>query len=217
MPTTVTVTKTLYQFHELDDKSKEKARDWYREASRDDEFWEYTYEDAATCAELMGIDLRGLRRQAKDGTVRYDPDISFSGFSSQGDGASFRATYRYNKGARLSTHIGGVSDSTKELFRIEKALREIQKRYFYTITARITTSGRYSHEYGMDAEFEVHGGDRYLKTDDENDMLELFRDFARWIYRQLEAEYEYRQSAEAVDEDIEANEYTFDEEGNRED
>jgi len=217
MPTTVTVTKTLYQFNELDDAAKEKARDWFREASRDDEFWEYVYEDAATCADLMGIDLRQLRRKLADGSHRYDPDISFSGFASQGDGACFRGTYKYIKGARVSSHATGDSDSTKELLRIERELRAIQKRYFYTVTANITTSGRYSHAYTMDANFEVHNGERYMKEDDEKDMLQLFRDFANWIYRQLEAEYDYRQSAEQVDESIEANEYTFDEHGNRED
>jgi len=37
----------------------------------------------------------------------------------------------------------------------------------------------------------------------------------RWIYRQLEAEYTYRMSDEAIDEDIEANDYLFTVEGSR--
>lgn len=39
----------------------------------------------------------------------------------------------------------------------------------------------------------------------------------RWIYRSLEAEYEYRQSDAVVDEDIRANEYEFTEGGERAD
>jgi hypothetical protein len=35
----------------------------------------------------------------------------------------------------------------------------------------------------------------------------------RWIYRQLEAEYDYRMSAESVEESILINEYEFDENG----
>ena len=31
---------TVYQFDELSDAAKEKARDWYREASADDAFWQ---------------------------------------------------------------------------------------------------------------------------------------------------------------------------------
>jgi len=40
------VTVTLYQFNELSARAKEKARDWFREASSGDEWWENVYEDA---------------------------------------------------------------------------------------------------------------------------------------------------------------------------
>ena len=39
------------------------------------------------------------------------------------------------------------------------------------------------------------------------------RDFAQWIYDGLEAEYEYRQSDEVIDEAMIANEYEFTEDG----
>ena len=39
-----TITTTVYEFHELSDKAKEKARDWYRKASSNDEWWECVYE-----------------------------------------------------------------------------------------------------------------------------------------------------------------------------
>jgi hypothetical protein len=39
------------------------------------------------------------------------------------------------------------------------------------------------------------------------------RDFADWIYRQLESEYDYANSDESVDENILCNEYEFDENG----
>lgn len=37
----------------------------------------------------------------------------------------------------------------------------------------------------------------------------------RWIYRALEAEYEYQDSDGQVDETIKANEYEFEEDGSR--
>lgn len=40
------ITTTVYEFEELSDKAKEKARDWYRQFALDDEWWEYVYEDA---------------------------------------------------------------------------------------------------------------------------------------------------------------------------
>ncbi len=43
------------------------------------------------------------------------------------------------------------------------------------------------------------------------------RDYADWIYSTLQKEYYWRMEDEQVDESILANEYTFDEDGNRED
>lgn len=36
----------VYDFDELSDKAKEKARDWYREGALDYDWWDSTYEDA---------------------------------------------------------------------------------------------------------------------------------------------------------------------------
>lgn len=38
----------IYTFDELDKKAKEKARQWFRESSYGDEWWDSIYEDAAT-------------------------------------------------------------------------------------------------------------------------------------------------------------------------
>lgn len=43
----------VYQYDELSEKAKEKARDWFREASAGDEWWQSTYEDA----ESVGIKI----------------------------------------------------------------------------------------------------------------------------------------------------------------
>ncbi len=54
-----------------------------------------------------------------------------------------------------------------------------------------------------------------MTADAEEAVIEALRDLARWLYRQLEREYEYLTSDEAVDEAIIANEYTFTETGRR--
>ncbi len=54
-----------------------------------------------------------------------------------------------------------------------------------------------------------------MTADAEDIVTEALRDLARWLYRQLEREYEYLTSDEAVDEAIAANEYTFTEAGRR--
>jgi len=54
-----------------------------------------------------------------------------------------------------------------------------------------------------------------MTPDAEDIVTEALRDLARWLYRQLEREYEYLTSDEAVDESLRANDYTFTEAGRR--
>ena len=48
----------------------------------------------------------------------------------------------------------------------------------------------------------------------EDSVQQYMRDFADWIYAQLEAEWEYQNSDDHVDESIRINGYEFDEFGN---
>jgi hypothetical protein len=48
-----------------------------------------------------------------------------------------------------------------------------------------------------------------MTADAEDTVIEALRDLARWLYRQLENEYNALTSDEMVDETIEANAYTF--------
>jgi hypothetical protein len=54
-----------------------------------------------------------------------------------------------------------------------------------------------------------------LEAQATNDFIEAARDFMDWIYRQLEAAYEFEQKDETVAENIRANEYEFTAEGKR--
>jgi hypothetical protein len=53
-------------------------------------------------------------------------------------------------------------------------------------------------------------------TDDAEDIvIEAMRDLARWLYRQLERDYEYQTSDVSVDQTLIANAYTFTDTGRR--
>jgi hypothetical protein len=54
-----------------------------------------------------------------------------------------------------------------------------------------------------------------MTLDAEAIVIEALRDLARWLYRQLERDYEYQSSDERIDEAIAANAYTFTETGRR--
>lgn len=59
---------TVYQFDELNDEAKEKAREWYRSGALDYKWWESTYEDAARAGlKITAFDLG--RAQSIDGEL----------------------------------------------------------------------------------------------------------------------------------------------------
>ena len=205
-----TIETTVYKFAELSDKAKEKARDWYRQGCCDDSSWyESVYEDAATIADIIGIDLRQRAAKLMGGGTRMEPAIYFSGFSSQGDGACFEGTYRYRKGSVKAIKAHAPQDA--ELHRIAEELYAMQRRARFSITAQISHRGHYNHSgcMSIDVDQDMSGD---IPT---GDIEQCMRDFADWIYKQLETEYDYQNSDEQVDDAITANEYEFDEEGER--
>ena len=62
---------------------------------------------------------------------------------------------------------------------------------------------------------DVEDDDGMATLPDLEPVEDLMRDFADWIYHQLREAYDYQMSDEACKEAIEANEYTFDEDGER--
>ena len=215
-----TETVNIYQFSELSEKAKENARDWFREGNLQDNYWsECVIEDATEIAKLFGLDIGTRPYDTVGGKKRYEPTVFWSGFSSQGDGASFTGTYRFKADAIEAVKAHAPQDET--LHAIVADLMAAQSLCSGQLNFKITTSGRYCHEYSMDFEildFDENGeeiSNGGVTNVLEKEAAEALRAFARWIYRQLENEYEYRQSAEAVDEDITANEYEFHEDGKR--
>lgn len=204
-----TVKTTVYKFSELSDSAKQTAMQWWRNSDCDNFWSEGVFDDAATIADLMGLDIRLTRKNSGN----YEPSIYYSGFSSQGDGACFEGIYRYKKGSVKDIKAYAPEDA--EISRIAKALQDIQKKYFYKLTARTKHRGHYYHEYCMAIDVDYSGDDSRDITDAENVISEALRDFARWIYKQLETEYEYQNSDETVSENIISNEYEFDESGDR--
>ena len=190
----------VFQFTELSDKAKEKAREWYRTTSQgddyDDYFAETVIDDAKQIAALMGIEIK---------------DIYYSGFSYQGDGASFTGHYRYQKGAVKAVKDYAPKDT--ELHRIAQELQYIQRKSFYRISCNITQSGYYQHENTMRFDFMLDGEYLYTTMAWESDLKDVLRDYARWIYKQLEESYDWENSDENVDETIIINEYEFTEDG----
>lgn len=203
---------TVYRLDELSEAAKEKARAWYREGGFDYDWYDAVYEDFQSIAEILGIHFRTRTVRLMGGGTRQDPCIWFRGFWSQGDGACYEGVWRYDRGAAARLRAYAPQDAV--LHRIADRLQAIQRRNFFQLRAEITHHGHYSHEYSMRISVERDSPVGQDMTPDAEDIVtEALRDLARWLYRQLEREYDYLTSDEAVDESLRANDYTFTEAG----
>ncbi len=205
---------TVYRLDELSDAAKDKARAWYREGGFDYDWYDSVYTDFQQIAEILGIRFKTRTVRLMGGGTRQEPRIAFTGFWSQGDGASFECYYSYRRNA--SAKIRSYAPQDIKLHETADALLAIQRRNFYQLRAEASHRGYYYHEYCMSISVERDSPTyQDMTADAEEIVIEALRDLARWLYRQLEREYEYLSSDEAVDETIIANEYTFTEAGRR--
>ena len=199
---------TVYTIDELSDAAKEAARAWYRESCLDFEWYDFVYEDFETICGILGITLATTPVRLYGGGTRDKPQIFWSGFSFQGDGASFAGYYSHAKGAGRAIRAHAPQDT--ELHRIADELQALQRKNFCQLNAAVRQRGRYCHEHTMTIEVERHSPTWQPPTDDAEDAVtEAMRDLARWLYRQLRQEYEHLTSDEAIDETLAANQWSF--------
>jgi len=198
-------------FDELSDSAKETARGWMRNCEIEDfgQDTESLYYSALAAAKILGIDF-------DDKGKRSEPDIRWSGFSSQGDGASFVGSYSHspNSPARIrsefptDTALHAIADG---LMTLQIGYRLATGHFFH---ADIRQSGNYCHERTMSladvTDDQTGEGVEGDWQEVETRLIDLMRDFARWIYKSLEQEYDYRLSDENIDERIGDGEYQFD-------
>lgn len=180
--------------------------DKYRDAEVDEGWWEPTMEQFIELMKEKGIET----------------DLScvhFSGFWSQGDGARFTGSVDVSK-------FFAAHPDLLDSFPYHKQMLEVGGYDDFGITIGSNDS-RYFHEYTMnvavlyDVDLEDHFDmdtplgewahkelDRGLDAETaqfQEDVLDLVRDYARKLYRDLEAEYEHLTSDETVIEFIKDN------------
>lgn len=214
------ITVKAYEFDELSDAAKEKAREWFRSASCGDDFWsECVIDEAVEQGGHLGIDFKMReRKNAKGESLLEKPCIWYSGFWSQGDGACFEGTWRAGDVKADKVAEGwGPDPATTEIKRIAAEFDRIAKLYPCS-SFSVEHRGHYQHENCTEFDFfitedEAVGEDEQQQA--EEVLKENAKDFMRWIYRQLEKACEWQNADEQVDENIRSNEYMFTESGSR--
>ena len=195
----------------LSPAAQKRARDWYREHCLDYEWWDSNYDHWKEKLGELGF---------------TEADIKFSGFYSQGDGASFTAsvTREFKLPAAAATRIAEATALAKVQRRFKglPAIVDLSHEVIFRITRDI--HDRYVHPKTIRAEFSATYGDDM--PEDLTEMLEAWaeqlsqyltsegRHLSDRIYRDLEAEWDDLNSDDTVAEAITGNEWHFDEDGN---
>lgn len=184
---TETIVKTYAYFNELNLDQKSKVVESNRDININYEWWDCTREDFHAALKMLGFS---------------DIESQFSGFSSQGDGASFSATFTYYESHK---------DLTERLDKFKESFPDFYEEFgpkglideFIKLedlddsgTIGIIQRCRYCHECTMYCE--------------DKKVQEFSRSLAAWYYLRLENEYEYLLSEEAISENLIDNEYEFD-------
>lgn len=221
MPTEITV--TAYKFNELDEKAKQKVRDWYCESAVHYEWWDNVYTQAKFDGEAKGFDIE---------------DIRFSGFSSQGDGAHW--TGRVD----LRNFVEANLDERSAWYGEDIVLVELWDQGWIDRWLNIENNNyRYCHSGGMSLSDYPRIEMEYMDEDDAavlvdgvlgganvmelyrsmdvqtrvtewcDEALQMAREYADDIYKQLEKEYEHYTSDECIADTCDVNDWLFNERG----
>jgi hypothetical protein len=182
-----TIQIKIAKFNELNEEQKNKVLEKYHDINVDNDYWyEGVKDDFHSILELLGFSVN---------------NSFFTGFWSQGDGASFEAFFK-------------IPENKKELKNRLKKLKEYAPKYlskelendFLSLDFKewlkdgenhieIIQRGNYYHEYTMQC--------------DHDALLEFSRNLAAKYYKDLESQYNYLTSSEAIIETIENNDYEF--------
>jgi hypothetical protein len=216
--------QTEFTFDELDDRAKERARNWWR-AHDIDGWWDATYEDAVSIGKLIGIEIGTRPFRSMAGTTHHEPDIYFT-LHVQGSGACYSGQLVVNKLKGAKARLLEYTDELQELAAQAESLyeqilvRAVTRRLLGENPAPSSADWYIHDEIGGCDVLTIEGRERYytsrLSDDNQfpdalvaavNDFTEAF---ASWIHDQLDDESMRRYSAEYVDENIRGNDCLFD-------
>jgi hypothetical protein len=189
MPTKIEI--TAYKFAELSAEVQEKVLDDYRYVIVElDNEWHHPI-------------IEGFEEDMLEYGI--DPEVSFSGFGSQGDGASFISTT-----CDTDLLIRKLYETGHDIS--EDALLDSKD---YTIVIR-RNDNHYAHEYTMYVNYYSGGGIDLFPDEEEkltNVVLEWARTKAKELYKNLETYWDELTSDDEIMEYFEDNEFLFYENG----
>jgi len=184
------ITQTIYNFNELSDESKQTAISELSDINVGYDWWDYEIGYLKETLENIGFE---------------NPEINLSGFHCQGNSASFTANVNNEKLLNSMIYCSNYYDDAKGYHKLIK-LSDL-------FSIKVYRSGsHYSHENTCSITWDssMHGNIcNDLLNSAIDDIETLRKDLCCFIYNNLETQYEYLTSDDAIIETIIANEYEF--------
>lgn len=189
----------VFDFEELGEEARQKAIDTHRNFLQ----------------EVIDLDCEtGEFKRLLEMYGFSDVKVYYSGFWSQGDGASFTGRYRYKAGGLKAVKAEFTGTWFKDVIEYLDLLDGINKKCFYSLLYRIDSNSRYCHSNTMQVNSLEDYRDGYRDLSKyEDDITEYVRGIADEFYYLLEKSYTSQFTNEAVIESLECNEYEFYENG----
>lgn len=192
-----------YSFEELSPEAQRHALDTYRDINVEDDWYETVIDECTEDLEADGWE---------------DIKINFTGFYSQGDGASFTGDVGSEGMWRFVNEVLGMNlpAVVLECYTIE-SLRS-SSRYYHENSVNVSVDFDSSEDVVEDFPFGMEVPFRYnvaeIAEEIETKAGEWVKSRCRQIYNKLQEEYDAQQEDEAVKDTLLANDYEFDEAGN---
>jgi hypothetical protein len=192
-----------YSFDELSDTAKEKALSIFRE---DEDLIYQDWEESV---------INDFEEDLRDFGID-NIECNYSGFYSQGDGASFTGNITDNR--KFIEETLGIKNMRPEVYdHLYLYIRRISSRYVHENTIDLNAdvdSGEEELEFPVSADFSIIIDLKKEAEIIEKKGTEWAREKSSELYRRLEREYDYLRSDDNIENFIVSNDYEFDVEGN---
>lgn len=205
------VETTVYEYHELSEDAKEYARQDYRESRfhNDDHWWDHVLEDAQRTAAVLGIEIRDSVFKTHDGGQGKAPAIYFD---LESRSCTFDGRYKYKPDAVIQIQAE-CNDEVLHALAVNLTVAQIQAKLTTGTTWHVDIHGNAGLKFSMDVE--PDNEDYEGVGTGELAFIDPLTRFAVWIRKNLEAERDYQDSDEFIDQELEAQDWEFDEDGRK--
>jgi hypothetical protein len=211
-----TVEISVYKFNELSPEAQEKALERFHDINIHHDWWNFVYEDFKMFCEAIGIDV-DLER------------TYFSGFSHQGQGASFTADVDILQlieginDKKYLEHAPKIHEEVRSFApkpcTVDRRIVDLIKRGWIDVSVYIKAGYRpyrsiveFSRDYTYNECINYNNVEQQLE-ELESWVEDIVSELDNLLFVWLEQNYDYYTSEEAIKESILANEYEFTQDG----